>query len=172
MDVAAWGIDSYAITEAIKVINSMSQYEARSLGVGATLPDIDAIINEARKAEVDAVALIQPSGYTNQPHYVGGYGFHRRSTFGIQRDCTYSLFVTRVFAVNSGRELGWEWSFPSLTTGMGCYGQIADGKPWTMKMDWRESPGDYTEKEMEKFREDILKSITESISYSLTHVGL
>lgn len=169
MNVNAWNIDEHAISVAIKVLDSMGPYQAQSLGSGFT--DISAVMDTARKAGVDAVVAIIPSGYDNQPHYVGGYGFHRHNMFGIQRDCIYSLFTTNVYAVSSARELGWEWSFPT-SKGIGCYGKTSDGKSWTTQMQWREHSDEYSERERKQFRTNILESVSDSVSYSLRNLGL
>ena len=168
--VPNWKIEEFAIGTATEYLNSLGRYEARSLGNSFGDRDYDRMLAEARSAGHDTLIVLTPTSYDNAPHYVGGYGLHRRIFFGGPRDCIYTLFVTQVFDVATGAKLGWEWSFPT-TSGIGCYGRKDLGEEWDNSVEWQESLAGYTEAQQEILRSNVLASMSESVPRSLKKLG-
>jgi hypothetical protein len=122
VDVSDWKIDDKAVEIAVSLLGRGGRRTAKPMATKFMPHDFKAMIEAGRQMGVDAVVVISPSRYDNQPHFAAGYGIHRRSIMGMSTDCIYSLFIVEVFDVASEKKLGWQWGFPPWQ-GIPCFGK-------------------------------------------------
>ncbi|MCZ8014346.1 MAG: hypothetical protein O9274_01495 [Limnobacter sp.] len=160
VDASGWQVDRAITAAAVEAIQRGGR-SALSLQSNAKLPEL---LKEATNNGADTLFLVTPAGYSNQPDFPPGYGFHRRVFLGIDRACIYSLFVTVAYDVKSGREIGQSWSFPKSEGAIPCEA--------TAGIAWKDDFARYTKDERELIRKATIASVTTNIQTSVTGLGL
>ena len=168
LDVSNWKIDDTAIHYAVKHLESTGQYSPTSLG--SNFSDADSMFAAAQKMGLDTLITIVPSGYDNAPHYAPGYGLHRRTFFGITKECVYALFVIQVFDVSTRKKHGWQWGFNSWN-GVPCYGDEF-GTPRAISSEWKEDISQFSEGELTLLRENLIAYLEENVPLALRNLKL
>lgn len=160
-DVSEWHVDRTAVEVIIEAIQQGGQRSTMALpSKNAKLPEL---LQAARVGGADTLLLVQQTGYSNQPDFRPGYGFYRRTLFGMDKSCIYSLFVTGAYDVKSGREIGLAWSFPRG-------GSIPCNS--TSGLAWKDDFMKYTPQEKELIRKAVITSVTNNVRTSLKALGL
>lgn len=160
VNVNDWQVDQKLAASAVDAINQGGKITASMLASNAKLPEL---LQAAAAQNADTLLLVQLIGYSNQPEFQPGYGFHRRKLFNIDRSCIYSLFWTTAYDVKSGREKGIAWSFPK-----------SESIPCEHTTDpvWKDSFAKYSSEEKELIRKAVIASVTTNVRTSLKGLGL
>lgn len=163
-DVAAGRVDEKAEQVAASLLSRDGKRVAKPLGGSFKATDLSGMIAAAKSVGADTLVIVQPSGYSNQPEFAGGYGYAQRTFLGYSRQCIYSLFTLDVYDVASGKRTAVEWGF-SPWEGVPCYG--AD-----KKIPWREDFASFTAEEQAGLRAEIVQSIEINVATGVQRLGL
>lgn len=161
VDASAWQVDRAIVDSAIETIKWDKNKSAVALQSNGKLPEL---LQEARKQGADTLFLVTPAGYSNQPDFPPGYGFHRRTFLGMDKSCVYSLFVTTAYDVKSENEIGISWSFVKSHASIPCEA--------TAGVVWKDDFAKYTAEEKELIRKATIASVTANIRTSVKGLGL
>lgn len=160
VDVNDWQVDQKTAASAADAINAGGKMTAAALVSNAKLPQL---LQAAAAQNADTLLLVELAGYSNEPHFRPGYGFHRRQVFNFDKACVYSLFVTKAYNVKSGKEMGIAWSFPGWES-IPC--ESANN------LVWKDSFAKYSTEEKELIRKAVIASTTTNVRTSLKGLGL
>ncbi len=163
-DVGGWGADEKAIQTAVSLLSRGGIRVAKPLAGPFTPNDHGLMIAAAKNVGAETLLVIQPTGYDNQPEFVGGYGYEKRAFLGLTRECIYSLFVIEVYAVATDKRMTWEWGFP-VSNGIPCYGV-------EKKIPWKEEFASFTVEEQAGLRTAVMQSIEVNIATGVRRLGL
>lgn len=160
VDVSDWQVDEKLAASAVDAINESGKINASMLVSNAQLPEL---LKAAAARNADTLLLVTLAGYSNQPEFRPGYGFHRRTLFAIDRSCIYSLFVTTAYNVKSGKEMGIAWSFPKWES-IPCEQATNPA--------WKQSYAEFSADEKELIRKAVISSVATNVRTSLRGLGL
>lgn len=164
VDVAEWGIDAEVVRAVSQILKAGQGKEVAVITAPVAARPVTEAIAAAKEASADTLVLIAPSGYDNQPGFVGGFGYYKKSLMGLEANCIYSLFVVEIYDVSSGKRLAWEWGFPAMR-GIPCYGK-------ELNIPWREQFSDYSAAEKAALREAITQSVRTNVATGIKRLGL
>ncbi len=118
VSVSQWQVDHFTEDTAIDLLKKHNRFNVVRLDQASTGTKkygndrLDELFRQAKRQHIDTLVVVNPAlNEVNRREFRAGYGLNTvNNVFHGQQQCVYSSFIVKVYRVDSGQSVGWEWN--------------------------------------------------------------